>query len=354
MLQAVSSVGIYGLSLLTVLAASLPARLGDLSSERKFAPYVAVALVAALAVGGAVRLGHDEGAVVPGMNLRLVQPSIPQTLKNDPAEDAADFRRMLALSGSPSAVPLKLVIWPEAGAPPFLGRDEAARRAIAAAIPRDAIVLVGTVRTDPPPLRPEHVWNSLEAIDTKGDILASYDKSHLVPFGEFVPLRSVLPINKITPGTIDFSAGPGPRTIALAGVPPFSPLICYEAIFPGAAVDGNDRPDWLLNITNDAWYGYTSGPFQHFAIARTRAVEEGLPLVRNGNNGISGVVDPYGRIVRKFALDGVGVLDAPLPAKLPPTLYAQIGDWGFAGLLLALLAFAAAPRLPRGRRRSAA
>jgi len=188
----------------------------------------------------------------------------------------------------------------------------------------------------------------------KGDILASYDKSHLVPFGEFVPLRSVLPINKITPGTIDFSAGPGPRTIALAGVPPFSPLICYEAIFPGAAVDENDRPDWLLNITNDAWYGYTSGPFQHFAIARTRAVEEGLPLVRNGNNGISGVVDPYGRIVRKFALDGVGVLDAPLPAKLPPTLYAQIGDWGFAGLLLALLAFAAAPRLPRGQRRSAA
>ncbi len=354
-LQAASSVGIYGLSLLTVLAASLPARFGDLSSERKYAPYVAVVLVAALAAGGAVRLGHDEGADRAGHELCV--SSSPRSRRRSgtirpptPPISAA----MLALTGSPAAVPPKLVIWPEAGAPPFLERDAAARRAIAAAIPRDAIALVGTVRTDPPPLQPEHVWNSLEAIDAKGDILASYDKSHLVPFGEYVPLRSVLPINKITPGTIDFSAGPGPRTIALAGVPPFSPLICYEAIFPGAVVDESDRPDWLLNITNDAWYGYTSGPFQHFAIARMRAVEEGLPLVRDGNNGISGVVDPYGRIVRKFALDGVGVLDAPLPAKLPPTLYAQIGDWGFAGLLLALLAFAAAPRLPRGRRRSAA
>jgi apolipoprotein N-acyltransferase len=352
-LQAASSVGIYGLCLLTVLAASLPARFGDLSGERKYAPYFTVVLLGALAAGGAARLGHDDGAVVAGMNLRLVQPSIPQTLRNDPAADAANFRRMLALTGSPATVAPKLVIWPEAGAPPFLERDVAARRAIAAAIPRDAVALVGTVRTDPPPLQPEHVWNSLEAIGANGDILASYDKSHLVPFGEYVPLRSILPINKITPGTIDFSAGPGPRTIRIAGLPPFSPLICYEAIFPGAVVDERDRPDWLLNITNDAWYGYTSGPFQHFAIARVRAVEEGLPLVRDGNDGISGVVDPYGRVVRKFALDGVGVLDAPLPAKLPPTLYARWGDWGFAGLLAALFACAAAPRLSRGRRRPA-
>ncbi len=352
-LQAASLVGIYGVSLLTVLAAALPARFGDLSGERKYAPYVTVILLGALAAGGAARLGHDNGDTVPGMDLRLVQPSIPQTLRNDPAADAASFRRMLALTGSPASIPPKLVIWPEGSAPPFLERDAAARRAIAGAIPRDALALVGTVRTDPAPLQPEHVWNSLEVIDGTGDILASYDKSHLVPFGEYVPLRSILPINKITPGTVDFSAGPGPRTIRLAGVPPFSPLICYEVIFPGAVVDEHDRPDWLLNVTNDAWYGYTSGPFQHFAIARTRAVEEGLPLVRDGDNGISGVIDPYGRVTREFALDGVGVLDAQLPAKLPPTLYARIGDWGFAALLVALLACVAAPRLPRGRRRPA-
>jgi len=288
--------------------------------------------------------------MVPDMTLRLVQPSIPQTMRNDPAADAANFRRMLALTSSPAASPPKLVLWPEAAAPSFLGRDPPARAAIAAAMPANADALVGTVRTDPPPLRPEHVWNGLDAIDAKGDILASYDKSHLVPFGEYVPLRGILPIEKITPGTIDFSAGPGPRTIALPGVPPFSALICYEAIFPGAVVDPNDRPDWLLNITNDAWYGFTSGPFQHLAAARVRAVEEGLPLVRDGNNGVSAVVNAYGRVLQRLDLDDVGVLDAQLPAKLAPTLYSRIGDWGFAALLAALLALAALPRIPRRHR----
>ena len=144
-----------------------------------------------------------------------------------------------------------------------------------------------------------HVWNSLVAIDHEGAIRASYDKSHLVPFGEYVPLRSVLPIQKITPGTIDFSAGDGPRTITLPGLPPFSPLICYEAIFPDAVIDPAHRPDWLLNITDDAWYGNTSGPYQHVAIARLRAIEEGLPLARDGDNGISAMFDPYGRVVAR-------------------------------------------------------
>jgi apolipoprotein N-acyltransferase len=349
-LQATSLVGIYGLSLLTVLAAALPARLGDLSGGRLWAPLAALVLVAGLGVGGALRLGQDDRATVAGMTLRLVQPSIPQTLRNDPAADAASFRLLLALTRSPAATPPKLVLWPEAAAPPFLGRDPAARAAIAAALPAGAYAIVGTVRTDPPPLRPEHVWNGLDAIDTKGDIVASYDKSHLVPFGEYVPLRSILPIDKITPGTIDFSAGSGPRTIALPGVPPFGALICYEVIFPSAVVDPNDRPDWLLNVTNDAWYGFTSGPFQHLAAARVRAVEEGLPLVRDGNNGVSAVVNAYGRVLERLDLDAIGVLDARLPVKLAPTLYARIGDAGFAALMAALLLLAALPRIPRRHR----
>jgi apolipoprotein N-acyltransferase len=350
-LQATSLVGIYGLSLVTVLAAALPARAGDLAGkERWAAPVATLIIVLALFTWGRARLDGGEPANVPDVTLRLVQPSIAQSLKNDPSADPLTFRRMLALTASPAQARPTLVIWPEAGAPPFLGRDEAARHAIAAALPPGAIALVGTVRTDPPPLAAEHIWNSLEAIDKSGDVVATYDKSHLVPFGEYVPLRSVLPINKITPGTVDFSAGSGPRTIALPGVPPFSPLICYEAIFPGAVVDETHRPQWLLNITNDAWYGYSSGPFQHFAIARTRSVEEGLPLVRDGNNGISAVIDPYGRVIARLDLDDIGVLDADLPAALPPTLYARIGDWGFAALLLALLVIAAAPRLPRRTR----
>jgi apolipoprotein N-acyltransferase len=242
------------------------------------------------------------------------------------------------------------VIWPESGAPPFLEREPALRRAIAAAMPPGAIALVGTVRTDPAPEQPRHVWNSLEAVDGSGRVVAFYDKSHLVPFGEYVPLRGLLPINKITPGTTDFSAGDGPRTLAIPGVPPFSPLICYEAIFSDAVVDDSHRPRWLLNITNDAWYGFTSGPFQHLAIARVRAIEEGLPLVRDGNNGISAVFDPYGRELKRRDLDAIGVLDANLPEPLGPTIYSRIADAGFGAMLAALLALAAAQRAGRPRR----
>ncbi|HUZ72846.1 MAG TPA: apolipoprotein N-acyltransferase [Stellaceae bacterium] len=350
LLQSTAYVGIYGLSLLTVLAAALPARLGDLTGGRRAAPLAALLIVAALAGGGALRLAGDRDAMVPGLNLRLVQPSIPQSLKNDPAADAANFRRLLALTATPARVPPNLVIWPEAGAPPFLERNPAARREIAASIPPGAVALVGTVRTDPLPERPQHIWNSLEAIDSSGQMVAYYDKSHLVPFGEYVPLRGWLPINKITPGTIDFSAGDGPRTLTIKGIPPFSPLICYEAIFPGAVIDDAHRPDWLLNITNDAWYGFTSGPFQHLAIARTRAVEEGLPLVRDGNNGISAVFDANGRVLEHLDLDAIGVLDTRLPRALPPTLYEAIGDGGFAAMLVALLALAGAKSLGRRRR----
>jgi apolipoprotein N-acyltransferase len=183
------------------------------------------------------------------------------------------------------------------------------------------------------------------AVDHDGNIRASYDKSHLVPFGEYVPLRGILPMQKITPGAIDFSAGPGPRTITLPGLPPFSPLICYEAIFPGAVVDPAHRPAWLLNITDDAWYGFTSGPFQHLAIARLRAIEEGLPLARAGDNGISAMFDPYGRVTARLALDDVGVLDVKLPEPLPPTLYSRIGDIPFFAAMLLIVAALLWPRL---------
>ena len=155
-----------------------------------------------------------------------------------------------------------------------------------------------------------------------------------MPFGEYVPFGDVLPLKKITPGSIDLSAGPGPQTIALPGLPAWSPIICYEAIFPGAVTPDDARPGWILNLTNDAWYGRSSGPYQHFAIARSRAVEEGLPLVRVANNGISGVVDPAGRVVARTRLDSVGHADVALPAALSPTLYGSVGDWLFAALLL--------------------
>ncbi len=330
MLQVTSLVGIYGLSLLTVTAAGLPARLGDYDRGRGWAGLAAVLLIAVPMLGGGARLWlASPAAVLPDITIRLVQPSIPQSLKNDQAAELDNFRRLMALSAAASTVPIAAVVWPEASAPPFLERDRELRQAIALALPSGALLIAGDERTDAPPAQPEQVWNGLVALGPDGAAIATYDKFHLVPFGEYMPLRGILPIAKITPGLRDFSAGPGPRTLALPGLPDAGPLICYEAIFPGDVTDPARRPGWLLNVTNDAWYGVTSGPYQHFAIARVRAVEEGLPLLRAGNNGITAAIDPYGRVMRRLDLNAIGDLDVPLPAALPPTLYARFRDANF-------------------------
>ncbi len=337
MLQSTALVGIYGLSLITALAAALCARLGDFSGNRWAPVLVAVLLIALPAGWGATRLVAGHPADVPGVTVRLVQPSIPEEIKNDPAQMLANFRRLFALSTAGETASLSAILWPEDAGPPFIDRDGSARNALAEAAPSDGYVITGTVRTDPAPAAPVHVWNSLVAVDHAGEVRAAYDKAHLVPFGEYVPLREILPMQKITPGGIDFSAGAGPRTIALPGLPPFSPLICYEVIFPEAVIDPAHRPAWLLNVTNDAWYGVTSGPFQHLAIARTRAVEQGLPLARIANNGISAMFDPYGRVLGRMDLNAVGVLDEKLPEALPPTPYSRFGDTPFFIALLLIV-----------------
>jgi apolipoprotein N-acyltransferase len=339
MLQSTAWVGIYGLGFLTVLAASLPALLGmpslaPMSPRRRFAPGIAAALLILLtSLAGAIRLATAP-TIESGTWLRIVQPSIPQTMKWDPAAAQRNFRLLLDLSSAPAARQIAAVVWPEAATPYLLGRDAYHRREIGAVASRRGYVITGAVRAAPATGPVGQIWNSLEAVNGDDEIVARYDKAHLVPFGEYVPFRDVLPIQKITPGNLDYTAGPGPQTIELAGLPPFAPLICYEAIFPGAIVDEHDRPAWLLNVTNDAWYGRSSGPFQHFAIARTRAVEEGLPLVRVANNGVSGVVDAAGRVVARIDLDTVGYADLPLPAAANATLYARGGDWIFLALLL--------------------
>jgi apolipoprotein N-acyltransferase len=342
MLQTTATTGIYGLGLLTVVAAALPASLGDppigMTRAQRLVPAAAALLLLAMLGGaGAARLAAAQGGNVPNVVLRLVQPAIPQSLKWDPAVRESNFQRLLALSSSPGADHVTDIIWPEAAATYFLDRDAPHRDAIAALAPRGGLVITGTLRTDPLPEPPRHVWNSLIAINGNADIVAVYDKVHLVPFGEYMPLSSILPLKKLTAGSIDLSAGPAVHTIELPGLPAAGPLICYEVIFPGDVVDSGHRPGWLLNVTNDAWFGFSSGPFQHFSIARTRAVEEGLPLVRAANNGISGVIDPYGRVVKRLGLDDIGVLDSVLPASLPPTIYSEVGDSVYLALLVVCL-----------------
>jgi apolipoprotein N-acyltransferase len=349
-LQGAAVVGIYGMSFVTVLAASLLALLGSPLPDpspalRRWAPAIAAALLILVpAVGGAIRLATTT-TTMTGTWLRLVQPSIPQTLKWDPAAARDNFRRLLDLSAAPTTHPLKAVLWPEAATQYLFERNDPARQAIATVAPEDGYVIAGALRANPPPASVEKIWNSIEAFNHHGDIVAHYDKAHLVPFGEYVPLRGLLPVTKVTAGTIDFSAGAGPKTIALRGLASFGPQVCYEAIFPGAVVDEVDRPTWMLNLTNDAWYGRSSGPYQHFAIARTRAIEEGLPLVRVANNGISGVVDPEGRVLERTDLDAVGYVDAELPGAAARTPYARAGDW----TLFALLLVAAVPAALRLR-----
>ncbi len=337
-LQSVAWVGIYGLSFLTVLAASLPALLGTpslapISPGRRFAPAIAAGfLILVPSVAGSVRLATMPTGSTDTW-LRIVQPSIPQSLKWDPAAAERNFRLLLELSGGPANHPIAAVVWPEAATPFLLERDARHRQEIGVVVPGRHYLITGALRANPPPGPVRQVWNSIEVLNGDGDIVAGYDKAHLVPFGEYVPFRDILPIRKITAGNLDLSAGPGPRTIALAGLPPFAPLICYEIIFPGV-LDKEERPDWILNVTNDAWYGQSSGPYQHFAIARTRAIEEGLPLVRAANNGISGVVDSAGRVRARIDLNTIGYADLPLPAAGEMTLYACLGDWSFAALLV--------------------
>jgi apolipoprotein N-acyltransferase len=350
MLQTVAWVGIYGLSFVTVLAASLPALLGTPLLEpmppmRRSAPVIAAALLLLVPMtGGALRLGLLPTRMSDTW-LRLVQPSIPQSLKWDPGAAEDNFRRLIELSTAPATHPLTAILWPEAASPYLLARDDAHRSAIAKVAPKGGYVITGAVRATPGSGPPEHYWNSVEAIDAKGAIRASYDKAHLVPFGEYMPFRNILPIDAIAPGSAGLSAGTGPVTLALPGLAAFAPIVCYEAIFPGAAIDRAMRPAWIFNVTNDAWYGRSSGPYQHFAIARTRAVEEGLPLVRVANNGISGVIDPAGRVLARTRLDAIGYADIALPQPGAPTLYGVTGDWLFVAMLALGL-------LPLGLRRA--
>ncbi len=353
-LQAAAVVGIYGLSLLTVLAASLLALLGmpslaPITAWRRAMPAIAAAvLILVPAAIGALRL-HLAPTAETGVWLRLVQPSIAQSAKWDPTVAEENFHRLTELSAAPAEHKLAAVIWPEAAATFFLERDEAHRAAIAAVAPQGGYVITGALRGAPLSGPLAEVWNSIDVIDASSKIIARYDKAHLVPFGEYMPLKELLPLHKLTPGAIDLSAGPGPRTLSLARLPSFGPLICYEAIFPGAIIDMRDRPAWILNVSNDAWYGRSAGPYQHFAMARVRAVEEGLPVVRVANNGITGVVDAAGRVLAHTSLDAVGYADIALPAAGRATPYAYLGDALFWGALVALAALAVGPGLRRRR-----
>lgn len=345
-LQLASIGGAYGLSALSVALFAVPA-------TGRPRPILAGAGILVLAIGfGAWRLTENPTTSVPDVRLRLVQPAVPQALKWDPEAREANLARTIALSRDAGFETRTHVIWGEtATAFPMWGdipRFVERRRQIAEAAPPGGVLIAGAIRIEQDGSGALQAWNSAHAIDAQGAMLANYDKFHLVPFGEYVPFREVLPIDRVVPGTVDFSPGPGPATIRIPGLPPVAPSICYEIIFPGRVIDPTTRPGMILNLTNDSWFGYSVGPFQHFAAARFRAVEEGVPVVRVAGGGISGVIDPYGRVVARLGLEQVGILDAELPAAAAVTPFVRFGTGILVAFLAVLALFGVLARKNRG------
>jgi apolipoprotein N-acyltransferase len=296
---------------------------------------LAMTSIAAIWAGGAIRLANADSADLADIRLRIVQGNIAQAEKWRADKRRDNLARYIEFSSRPGGERVSHFIWPETAVPYYLETDEGPRSwlaRLAQSGPGDRLVITGAVRRTAPGAAEFRAWNTIQAVDGRGEIVAGSDKLHLVPFGEFLPARALLArigLDKLAHGSVDFTAGAGNGMIEIPGLPPARALICYEAIFPEEIIPaGSNRPGWLLNVTNDAWFGNQAGPYQHFAMARTRAVEQGLPLVRAANTGISAIVDPYGRVRAALGLGTAGVLDGGLPRSLPPTMYAQFGDAG--------------------------
>ncbi|MDE0779789.1 MAG: apolipoprotein N-acyltransferase [Alphaproteobacteria bacterium] len=344
-LQGTAFLGVLGLGALTLLAAGMPAVLGSASfkpaQQWVLALGFAIALPGLLWAAGAARLAGAEDGAVPDVRLRIVQANITQRDKWNPQLRFRHLERHIALSLAATETMPTHVIWPETAVPFFLANDALVRGQVTRAVPVGGVLITGSVRSAFW-ANQRQLHNALLVIDGAADVLQVYDKSHLVPFGEYVPLRGVLPVDKIVPGQGDFVPGTGLKLLLIAGLPSASPLICYEAIFPGRVTPKNERPGWLLNLTNDAWFGNFAGPRQHFAISVTRAVEEGLPMVRAANTGISAVVDPYGRLRARLEIGVEGVLDSELPQPIAATFYARWGNlvpmsMGFAFIVIGMV-----------------
>jgi apolipoprotein N-acyltransferase len=301
------------------------------------APAAAVALLIAMSIFGAIRLSLHPTTMVAGAKLRLMQPNLQQDAKFNYAAKAEVMKKYLALSdraSGPQSTGVRdatILIWPESAFPFFLTREADAMAEIAELLPKGTVLITGSVRApDLPRGTPiTRAYNSIYVIDHDGSVLAVYDKLHLVPFGEFLPYQGLmekLGFEQLTRVRGGFIAGTVRHALPVAGAPSALPLICYEAIFPGEVAGRNERPGWIVNLTNDGWFGISTGPYQHLEQARMRAIELGLPLVRSANTGISAVIDPAGRTIASLGLGVEGILDASLPAAIPPTIYARVGD----------------------------
>jgi apolipoprotein N-acyltransferase len=333
-------IGPHGLALLTVVV-SFGVGFVLVSNERGLAKFVAVSVI--IAIGCSVALADylfkDQVSPNTAATIRLIQPNAPQHQKWDPDFIPVFFRRSVdftAAPQSPGQSQPDLIVWPETSIPMYLHAADPAFDVIVEAA-NGTPVVAGIQRVDG-----NRLYNTLVYLAGDGQITATYDKHHLVPFGEYIPLGDIASRfgwHGLASGEGDgFSAGPGPQMISLGSLGKALPLICYEAVFPQDVGGMSERPEFLLLITNDAWFGNYSGPYQHLAQAQMRAIEQGLPMIRVANTGISAMIDPFGRITHSLPLGTPGYIDAPLPSPLPPTLYSKTGDLSaFLVLIVAIL-----------------
>ena len=358
--QGAALVGIWGLTFLAVAVYASPAVLADDRADTRrpwLAPALGAVLVSGIAVYGTMRLRATPTTYVDGVRLRIMQPNLQQDEKFNYSQKQQVMNRYLALSdraSGPQSTGIHDVthlIWPESAFPFFLTRDAQALAQIAALLPAGTVLIAGAVRAPEgiPDAAVTRAYNSIYVIDHDGSILSVYDKVHLVPFGEYLPFQDFLEelgLRQITNMRGGFIPGDRRRILNVPNAPDVLPLICYEIVFPEAVPRG-ERPGWMVNLTNDGWFGTSAGPYQHLAQARIRAIEQGLPLVRAANTGISAVVDPVGRIIGSLPLGTDGVLDARLPQPTTLTPYARMGD-----LPTGLVVILAATLVVRSRRRS--
>jgi len=351
--QTASLIGLWGLTFLAVAVFASPAVLIDGTSRGRkpwIAPALALAVLLAMTIFGAIRLSRQPTVMLANTKLRIMQPNLQQDARFNYAAKAEVMKKYLTLSDRASGPQstgvrdVNILIWPESAFPFFLTREADAVAQIAELLPKGTVLITGSVRAPdvPPGTRITRAYNSIYVIDHDGNVLSVYDKLHLVPFGEFLPFQDLMEkigfeqLTKIQGG---FIPGTHRRSMEVPGAPRMLPLICYEAVFPGDVVERNNRPGWIVNLTNDGWFGISTGPYQHLQQARLRAIEQGLPLVRAANTGISAVIDPMGRVVARLGLGLEGVLDSTLPAAIPPTPYARAGDIPAAIILAAAWLF---------------
>lgn len=354
--QSASILGLWGLTFFAIAIFASPAVLADARRDTPrpwLLPGAGVLILMAMAAFGAVRLAQNPTETVGGVRLRLMQPNLQQDQKFNYGAKQQVMNLYLELSAQPGADGTGLrgvthLIWPESAFPFFLAREPEALAQIAELLPPGTSLITGAAR--PPKVAPGErtlrAYNSIYVISDQGLIGAVYDKNHLVPFGEYLPFQDFLEslgLMQLTKVKGGFIPGQRRRTMKVAEAPALLPLICYEIIFPGEAVPRAERPGWILNVTNDGWFGRSAGPHQHLAQARLRAIEEGLPLVRGANTGISAVIDPLGRVIASMQLGTKGIVDSALPQAAAPTFYVRFGNWLAFSLVAA--GFVAAWRL---------